>query len=59
MASNDQEPYNPPGGPYFTQRLFSEEVAIAAAQSGDPITTQDVAYEFSNGQRFVSTDGQS
>ena len=39
MASDPNVPTNPPGGPYFTQRLWSEEVAIALAESGEPITT--------------------
>ena len=46
-------PINPPGGPYFTQRLWSEEVAIALAESGEPIVAQEPSYEFSNGRKFV------
>lgn len=53
MASDPNVPTNPPGGPYFTQRLWSEEVAIALAESGEPITTRDPSYEFSNGRKFV------
>ena len=33
--SDPNVPINPPGGPYFTQRLWSEEVAIARAEAGD------------------------
>lgn len=53
MASDPNIPINPPGGPTFTQRLWSEEVAIAMAESGEPITTREPSYEFSNGRRFV------
>ena len=56
MATEDQTvPITlPPGaGISFSQRLFSEEVAIAAAMEGQPIDTRDPAYEFSNGRRFV------
>lgn len=37
-----------------SQRLWSEEVAIADAR--DPLPPKDVAYEFSNGRKFDSTD---
>ena len=53
MASDPNIPINPPGGPYFTQRLWSEEVAIALAESGEPIVAQEPSYEFSNGRKFV------
>ena len=39
-----------PPGISVSQRLFSEEVAIAA---GDQIDVKDWGYEFSNGRRFV------
>ena len=52
MASDPNIPINPPGGPYFTQRLWSEEVAIALAESGDPISVNEPGYEFSNGRSF-------
>lgn len=39
-----------------SNRLFSEDVAMAAAMGGEPINRQDVAYEFSNGRRFVNPD---
>lgn len=47
------DPLNLPGGPSFSQRLWSEEVAIAAAQGGEPLAQRDPSYEFSNGRRFV------
>lgn len=55
MAANDTEdtPLNLPGGPTFSQRLWSEEVALARAQSGEPLDNRDPSYEFSNGRRFV------
>lgn len=52
MASEDV-PINPPGGPTFSQRLWSEEVAIARAENGEPIDTREPSYEFSNGRKFV------
>ena len=51
--SDPNVPTNPPGGPYFTQRLWSEEVAIALAESGEPITDREPSYEFRNGRKFV------
>ena len=53
MASDPNVPINPPGGPYFTQRLWSEEVAIARAEAGDLGSNRDPSYEFGNGRRFV------
>lgn len=54
MASSTEEtPKNFPGGPNFTQRQWSEEVAIARAQSGEPIDNRDPSYVFSNGRRFL------
>ena len=38
----------------YSERLFSEEVAIAASKSGEPINPKDPGYEFSNGRRFDS-----
>lgn len=54
MAFDNTEnlPQNHPGGPNFTQRLWSEEVAIARANSGEPLQTTDPAYVFSNGRKF-------
>lgn len=52
MASEDI-PLNQPGGPTFSQRLWSEEVAIARAKAGEPLDQRDPSYEFSNGRRFV------
>ena len=45
-------PINPPGGPTFSQRLWSEEVAIARAESGEIFTNKEPGYEFSNGRKF-------
>ena len=55
MASDDT-PLNVPGGPTFTQRLWSEEVAIANARAGEPIQPKEEAYVFSNGRRFLEPD---
>jgi hypothetical protein len=52
MAAEDV-PINYPGGPSFTQRLWSEEVAIALAESGELLVMRDPSYEFSNGRKFV------
>lgn len=52
MASSEDIPLNTPGGSSFTQRLWSEEVAIARAQYGEPIAPREPAYVFSNGRRF-------
>jgi|APIni6443716594_1056825.scaffolds.fasta_scaffold291879_3 hypothetical protein len=53
MASDPNVPINHPGGPTFTQRLWSEEVAIARAEAGEVLIQQeDIGYEFSNGRRF-------
>lgn len=42
-----------------SQRLWSEEVAIAAASDPDSIRTadQEPGYEFSNGRKFFSGNG--
>lgn len=50
---HEDEPQATPGTS-FSQRLFSEEVAIAQAKSGEPLLSIDFAYEFSNGRRFTS-----
>lgn len=50
-GENDPQPTP---GTSFSQRLFSEEVAIAQAHSGEALRTDDWAYEFSNGRRFTS-----
>lgn len=54
MANPADDLPQPTPGTSFTQRLFSEEVAIAQASSGEPLRTTDWAYEFSNGRRFDS-----
>lgn len=41
----------------FSQRLFSEEVAIAAAKEGQALLNTDPGYEFSNGRRFDTGPG--
>lgn len=45
-------PQNHPGGPNFTQRLWSEEVAIARANAGEPLDAPEPVYVFSNGRKF-------
>lgn len=50
--ADENVPLNIPGGPSFLQRLWSEEVAIALANSGEPIDTRDNGYEFSSGRVF-------
>lgn len=47
----------PDGHPRFSQRLFSEEVGIALADSGINPLTPDPGYEFSNGRRFNAGPG--
>lgn len=54
MAANDENTPQSTPGTSFSQRLFSEEVAIAQANSGEPLRDKDWAYEFSNGRRFTS-----
>lgn len=54
MAS-EETPINIPGGPTFSQRQWSDEVAIAQANSGEPIDQRDSAYVFSNGRRFFDS----
>lgn len=49
---DENTPNNFPGGPKFTQRLWSAEVAIANAEAGEPVETQETAYRFSNGREF-------
>lgn len=53
MAADENTP-QPTPGTSFSERLFSEEVAIAQANSGEAMRTTDWAYEFSNGRRFDS-----
>jgi len=50
--ADENEPLNLPGGPTFSQRLWSEEVAIARANGGDTLDTREDAYVFSNGRTF-------
>lgn len=38
--------------PTFSERLFSEEVAIAQAKSGESLNPNPPGYEFSNGTKF-------
>lgn len=58
MASDPTEdlPQATPGCS-FSQRLFSEEVAIAAAKEGQALLNTDPGYEFSNGRRFDTGPG--
>lgn len=51
-VADENEPLSLPGGPTFSQRLWSEEVAIALANSGEPIDPREDAYVFSNGRKF-------
>ena len=44
-------------GVSYSQRLWSEEVAIAASMNGDPLTGPEPGYEFSNGTKFASGPG--
>lgn len=44
-------------GVSYGQRLWSEEVAIAASMGGEPLTRPEPGYEFSNGRRFDSGPG--
>jgi len=47
----------PPGsGISVSQRLFSEEVGIAAATEGQVLQEKEYVYLFSNGRRFLDTD---
>ena len=50
--SDENTPHNFPGGPTFTQRVWSSEVAIANAEAGEPVELQETAYQFSNGRQF-------
>lgn len=50
--ANEDTPNNFPGGPTFTQRDWSSEVAIANAEAGEPVEVQETAYLFSNGRQF-------
>lgn len=52
--SQDLPVPNPSGWPRFTQRLFSEEVGIAQAESEVDPLQKEPGYEFSNGRRFHS-----
>lgn len=52
MASEADTPLNHPDGPNFSQRLWSEEVAIASANAGEPLQQKETAYVFSNGRTF-------
>jgi hypothetical protein len=51
---NPDEPIpRPPGtGIAFSQRLWSEEVGLAAAIDGAPLDPRDIEYQFSNGRQF-------
>lgn len=49
----DYIPQQGVNGVSYSQRLFSEEVAIAASLGGQVVTdTRQPGYEFSNGTRF-------
>lgn len=50
--ANEDIPLNQPGGPTFSQRLWSEEVAIARANGGEPLDNREDAYVFSNARTF-------
>ena len=47
----------PDGHPRFTQRLFSEEVGIAMANSEQNPLAPEPGYEFSNGRRLSGGRG--
>lgn len=53
MAFDENTPQPAPNC-NFSERLFSEEVAIAQASTGEALRTKDWAYEFSNGRKFTS-----
>ena len=53
MAVDENTPINTPNCS-FSERLFSEEVAIAQASTGEPLRPNDWAYEFSTGRKFTS-----
>lgn len=48
-----------PPNVYVTERLWSEEVGIAAASDGDTIQdpSREPGYEFSNGVKFFTGKG--
>ena len=50
--SDENAPNNFHGGPTFTQRVWSAEVAIANAEAGEPVELQETAYQFSIGRQF-------
>lgn len=53
MADVDENtPNNFPGGPTFSQRVWSSEVAIANAEAGEPVEARETVYQFSNGRQF-------
>lgn len=52
-TESDNKPINHPGGPNFSQKLWSEVVAEAASIGGEPVVAKEPSYEFSNGRRFV------
>ena len=54
MAANDETTPRATPGTSFSQRLFSEEVAMAMASAGEPMRNSDWAYQFSNGRLFES-----
>ena len=51
--ADENTPINTPNCS-FSERLFSEEVAIAQASTGEPLRPNDWAYELSNGRKFTS-----
>lgn len=56
--ADDSVPTSWPGGPTFSQRLFSEEVAIANTNAGEPVEQREEAYVFSNGRKFFRPDNE-
>lgn len=57
MAINENDILVSPPGVSYSQRLFSEEVALAMAASGQVIVPNEPGYEFSNGRRFDTGPG--
>lgn len=60
MATSAEElPQKGINGVSYSQRLWSEEVAIAASMAGEPLSNlkSEPGYEFSNGRRFDTGAG--
>ena len=57
MSNPDVPIVFPPGsGISASQRLFSEEVALADAINGTQVQGKEYVYLFSNGRKFLETD---